>query len=43
MRNLFLPQLADIVVAPTVSVGTGVRVGGGGEGACHGVGDIGAG
>ena len=43
MRNLFLPQLADIVVAPTVSVGTGVRVSGRGEGANHGVGGVGAG
>ena len=38
-----LPQFADISIVLTVSVGAGVRVGGGGEGADHGVGGVGAG
>ena len=38
-----VPQLADIVTGPTIFVGAGVRVGGGGEGADNGVGGVGRG
>ena len=43
MKHSLLPQFADILGALAVSVGAGVRVGGGGEGVDGGVGRVGGG